>query len=67
MWLHLGIAEFMNQFCGIDLISRIIMSGAYLIYYLMEESQIGCMATSLDADVQLPFVGHCDLDLCSCF
>ena len=27
------------------------MSGAYLVYYLREESQICCMDTSLDADV----------------
>ena len=39
------------QFCDLDLIYRIILSGAYLIYYLREESQICCMDTSLDADV----------------
>ena len=41
----------MYQFCNLDLISRIIVSGAYLVYYLREESQICCMDTSLDADV----------------
>ena len=41
----------MYQFCDLDLISTIIVSGAYLIYYLREESQICCMDTSLDADV----------------
>ena len=41
----------MYQFCDLDLISTIIVSGVYLIYYLREESQIWCMDTSLDADV----------------
>ena len=41
----------MYQFCDIDLISRIILSVAYLIYYLREESKVFCMDTSLDADV----------------
>ena len=47
-----------------DLISTIILSGAYLIYYLRGESQICCsMDTSLDADVWHTILGHCDLDL----
>ena len=46
-----GWQSVMYQFCDLDLISRIILSGAYLIYYLREESQICCMDTSLDADV----------------
>ena len=41
----------MYQFCHRDLIFRIILSGAYLIYYFREESQICCMDTSVDADV----------------
>ena len=41
----------MYQFCDLDLISGIILSGAYLIYYLREESQICCMDASLDVDV----------------
>ena len=40
----------MYQFCDLDLISTIIVSGAYLVYYLREESQICCLDTSLDAD-----------------
>ena len=47
----LGWQSVMYQFCDLDLISTIIMSGAYLIYYLREESQICCMDTSLDDDV----------------
>ena len=47
----LGRQSVMNQFCDLDLISAIILSGAYLIYYLREESQICCMDTSLDVDV----------------
>ena len=37
--------------CDLELISRIIVSGAYLVYYLREESQIWCMDISLDADM----------------
>ena len=41
----------MYQFCDLDFISTILVTGAYLIYYLREEYQICCMDTSLDADV----------------
>ena len=58
-----GWQSVIYQFCGIDLISRIILSGAYLRYYLREETQICCMDTSLDADVSYTILGHCDLDL----
>ena len=34
-----------------DLVLIIILSGAYLLYYLREESQICCIDTSLDADM----------------
>ena len=37
--------------CDLDLISRTIMPGAYLIYYFREESQIWSMDASLDADM----------------
>ena len=47
----LGWQSVMYQFCDLDLISTIIVSGAYLIYYLRENFQICYMATSLDADV----------------
>ena len=46
-----GWQSVMYQFCDLDLIFTIIVPGAYLIYYLREESQICCMDTSLDADV----------------
>ena len=46
----LGQQSVMYQFCDLD-ISRIILSGAYLVYYLREESQICCMDTSLDVNV----------------
>ena len=46
-----GWQSVMYQFCDLDLISRIILVAAYLIYYLREESQICCMDISLDADV----------------
>ena len=47
----LGWQSVMYQFCDLDFISTIIVSGAYLIYYLRENFQICCMDTSLDADV----------------
>ena len=47
----LGWQSVMYQFCDLDLISRIIVLGEYLIYFLGEESQICCMDTALDADV----------------
>ena len=59
----LGWHSVMYQFCHHDLISILIVSGSYLIYYLREKSQICCMDTSLDADVSHTILGHCDLDL----
>ena len=53
----------MYQFYDLDLISRIILSGAYLTYYLRDETQMCCMDTSLDADVSHTIFSHCDLDL----
>ena len=47
----LGWQSVMYLFCDLDLISTINVSGAYLIYYLREESKICCMDTPLDADV----------------
>ena len=49
--LGMGWQSVMYQFCDLDLFSAIIVSGAYLIYYLKENFQICCMDTSLDADV----------------
>ena len=49
----LGWQSVMYQFFGhydLDLVSKIIMSAAYLICYLREEFQI-CMETSLDAEM----------------
>ena len=55
----------MYRFCDLDLISRIILSGAYLIYCLREESKICCRDTSLDDDVShtCTILGQCDLNL----
>ena len=49
--------------CDLDLISRVIVSGAYLLYYLREESQIRCLDASFDADMSHTILGHCDPDL----
>ena len=43
-----------------DLVLRIIVSGAYLLYSLSEEFQIWCVDASWDS---VPFSGYCDLDL----
>ena len=53
-----GWQSVMYQFCDLNLISRIILSGAYLIHYLREESQICFMDTSLDADMSHTILGH---------
>ena len=44
-----------------DLVSRIIVSGAYLLYYLMKESQIWCVDSSWDRVVHT-ILGHFDID-----
>ena len=46
-----GWQSVMYQFCDLHLLSRIILSGAYLIFHLREESQNCCTGTSFDADV----------------
>ena len=45
------------------LVSRIIMSGAYLLYYLMQESQILCVELSWDGGVVHTILGHFYLDI----
>ena len=52
--------------CDLDLVSRIIVSGAYLIYYLRKETQIWRMDASFDADMSHTILGHCDLDPILC-
>ena len=37
--------------CDLDLLSRIIMSGAFFVYYLKEQCQIWCMDASLGDDM----------------
>ena len=46
-----------------DLVSRIIMSGAYLLYYLMKESQIWYVDSSWDGGVVHTVLGHFYLDI----
>ena len=46
-----------------DLVSKIIVSGAYLLHYLIEESQIWCVDFSWDDGVAHTFLGHFDLDI----
>ena len=46
-----------------DLISRIIVSGAYLLYYFKLESQIGVWMHLGIVECRIPWSGHCELDL----
>ena len=40
-----------------DLVFRIILSGAYLLYYLRKESQIWCVDASWDDEVSRTIIG----------
>ena len=47
-----------------DLLSKIIQSGTYiLVYYFRKECQIWCMDASMDVEMSLTILGHCDFDL----
>ena len=46
-----------------DLVSRIIMSGAYNLYHLMLEFQIWCVDSSWDGGVVHTILGQFDLDI----
>ena len=46
-----------------DLVSRIIVSGAYLLYYLMQESQIWYLDSTWDGRVVYSILGHFDFDI----
>ena len=61
VWMHLGIVECHVPFlghCDLDLWPsfRIIMSRAYLLYYLRYESQICCVDASWDEEVSLTII-----------
>ena len=49
--------------CDLDLVSRIIVTGAYLLYYLMYESQIWGVVSSWDGGVMYTILGHFDHDI----
>ena len=46
-----------------ELVFRIIMSGAYLLYYLRYESKIGVWVHIWMVECRVLFMGYCDLDL----
>ena len=46
-----------------DILSRIIVSKAYLLYKLRKESQIWCIDASLDGDMSQTILDHCNRDL----
>ena len=48
--------------CDIDLVSRIIMPGAYSLYFLRWESQIWCEDSSWAGRVAHTIFGHFDND-----
>ena len=45
------------------LVSRIIVSGVHLLYYLMQVSRIWCVDSSSDGRVVHTILGHFDLDI----
>ena len=45
------------------LLFGIIVSGAYLLYYLRQESQIWCVDASWDDEVSRTIIGSLDLKL----
>ena len=47
-----------------DLVSRIIVSGAYLLYYLMWEFQIWCVELFWDGGMVHTILGHFYFDFC---
>ena len=61
----LGLLYVVYHFCvtvtllilTFDIISRIIVCGAYLLHYLRQESQIRCVGASLDDKVTSTIVG----------
>ena len=70
MWLHLGFSESnvpVLGHCDVDLFSRIIVSRAYILYYLRKDSKFWFMGISLDNDMSRTILGHCDHDLCPSF
>ena len=50
-----------------DLVSRIIMSGAYLLYYLRRNPKFGVWMHLGMTEFRVPFSGHCNLDLLPSF
>ena len=58
-----GIPFWATAILTYDLVSRIIVSGAYLLYYLICESQIRCVYSSWDGGVVYTILGHFDLDI----
>ena len=46
-----------------DLVFRIIMSGAYLLYYLRTEFQIWCVDFSWNGAVMHTSLGHIDIGI----
>ena len=62
----LGRQSVMYQFwgiCDLDLVSRKIVSGAYLVYYFREAPRIWCGNESLEAHKSHIFLDHFDLDI----
>ena len=46
-----------------DVVSRIIVSGAYSLYYFREKSQIWCVDSSWNGGVGHTILSHFDLDI----
>ena len=68
--MHLGIAECHVPFwvtvtltLTSDLVFRIIMSGAYLLYYRGRNLKFGVWMHLGMTKCRIPLLGHCDLEL----
>ena len=63
LWMLICFVPFLGHCLSYDLVSRIIVSGAFLLYYLMYESQIQCVDSSWDGGSLHTILGHFDLDI----
>ena len=56
---HCGLVDL--DLVDLDLVSRIIESGAYLLNYLRQEFQIWCVDDLRMAECRVSILGHCIL------
>ena len=61
LWMVICSVPFLGH-CDFDLVSRIIVSGAYLLYCLRYEFQIWFVDSSWDVGVVNTILSHFDID-----